>query len=443
MVQSGFFEQPRKIDLWNLQLFGEDTEKENIFKVVAFKLYNFKAFEDTDWIYINKLTLFLGDNSAGKSVLYQVVKLLKNCYELMTQGRYFSDLGNVKEIVGTFEDAHNKNSENECIVFSFLIENIMLPAQKFVYCVEIRPTGRHEYGIVSKVTLDRIGIGKEELLTFYDCQNLFFLRHKQNVSVPNGVAKDVMRVMDALRDFAEQIRAISCHRYIPERQMVFTGTPKEYVESNGENAYEMLIQLAGSAPEREQKINGWLNKFGYTYHWEAAERNVGEFMLVNERTGKKSNIVDNGLGISQSLPIAVELSDLKGNTILLDTPEAFLQTRMQSEMGDLLIEGAKTGNVLAETGSEYVVLRIQRRIAENIIDAKDVSLYFIYDNKENGSAVCQMLEVNPYGEFINVPKEFKFFFSSDYFDMQAMSKVKIEQMRKNQNAGGDRHEHMG
>ena len=439
MIQSGFFEQPRKIDFGNTDLQISDVgESFEHYKVKAFKVFNFKAFEDTEWIEINKLTLFLGDNSAGKSVLYQVVKLLKSCYDLLSQERYFYDFGDIKEIVGTFDDAHNKNSEKQQIVFSFLLENEQFLEQKYVYSVEISPTPKHEYGMVSRVVLKTETVTLE-LLDYYESQNLFFLRRKQEFEVPSGVENNVKQTMEALRNFAGHIRTISYHRHIPNRKMTFTGSVKEYVESKGENAYEMLIQLAQSNPEREKKINAWLEKYGYTYFWNSAEKNIGEFMLVNKKTGKKSNIVDNGLGISQSLPIAVELSDLKGNTLLLDTPEAFLQTRMQSEMGDLLLEGAKTGNVLAETGSEYVVLRIQRRVAEGEIDSKDISIYFLCDGMENGSTFCEKMEMNSYGEFINTPEQFKFFFSSDYFDMQAMSRMKIEQMRKIQNANSDRY----
>lgn len=404
MEQNGFFEQPRKMDLKNinLQFFGEE-ESANTLRIVAFK--------NTGWIRINKLTMFLGDNSAGKSVLYQVVRLLKKCYDLLDLEKHFSDFGAVEDIVGTFEDAHNKNSEEQQISFSFLFENTKIGGQTYVYQIEITPVLEHKYGMVSSVTLEK-DTENHELLKYYDSQNLFFLRRKKGFEIPDEVEKNVIQIMEALRNFAGQIRTISYHRHIPERKMIFTGSQKKYVESNGENAYEMLIQLAESDSEREKKINSWLNKFGYTYHWDSEEKNIGEFMLVNNKTGKKSNIVDNGLGISQSLPIAVEMSDLKGSTILLDTPEAFLQTRMQSEMGDLLIEGAKTGNILAETGSEYIVLRIQRRISEGLIEAKDVSIYFLCDNDGDGSTECKILEINSFGEFVNIPEQFKFFFSS-------------------------------
>lgn len=413
-----------------------DELRNDAYQVIAFKLHNFKAFQETDWIRINQLTLFLGDNSAGKSVLYQVVKLLKTCFEAISQERYFNDLGGVKDIVGKYADAHNKNAADDKTRFSFLLENKKNTADKIAYHIEISPSKEHDYGRISDVVIESRE-WKRQLLEYYESQNLFFLRRKAEIEIPENISSDVKAVLEAMRNFAEQIRAISYQRQAPERSMTFTGSTKDYVDSDGANTYEMIVQLGKNDPEREKKINAWLRKFGYAYEWNAFEKNIGEFLLVNQKTGKKSNIVDNGLGISQSLPIAVELSDLKGTTILLDTPEAFLQTRMQSEMGDLLIEGAKTGNVLAETGSEYILLRIQRRIAEKVLNKEKVSFYFILD--QNGDAKCYELQLNEYGEFINTPEKFQEFFSSDYYDMQAMSLEKINQKRKNEHAAGNRH----
>lgn len=51
------------------------------FHVSCFRLINFKAFEDTGWIKINRITLLLGENSTGKSSLFQALQLLRFCYD--------------------------------------------------------------------------------------------------------------------------------------------------------------------------------------------------------------------------------------------------------------------------------------------------------------------------------------------------------------------------
>ena len=132
-------------------------------------------------------------------------------------------------------------------------------------------------------------------------------------------------------------------------------------------------------------------------------------MLRDLQTGLETNLVDNGFGISQSLPLAVGLADSESKNMLIDSPEAFLQTKMQSELGDLLIEGTKGKKALVETGSEYLLIRLQRRIAEKKFDANNLAIYFI--DEQNGRTECKKIDVNELGDLENAPEEFLEFFS--------------------------------
>jgi hypothetical protein len=49
--------------------------------VNAFRLQNFMAFADTDWIQLRKLNLLFGRNSSGKSVIIRALRLLKQSLE--------------------------------------------------------------------------------------------------------------------------------------------------------------------------------------------------------------------------------------------------------------------------------------------------------------------------------------------------------------------------
>ena len=45
--------------------------------VTAMKLENFKAFEDSGWIDFNRITMFFGNNSAGKSTIFQALFFIR------------------------------------------------------------------------------------------------------------------------------------------------------------------------------------------------------------------------------------------------------------------------------------------------------------------------------------------------------------------------------
>ena len=185
----------------------------------------------------------------------------------------------------------------------------------------------------------------------------------------------------------------------------------------------MLYALSEIQGKEFSLVRKWLKKFGYTYHWKMSGMNRGEFILKDIKTGIESNLVDNGFGISQSLPLAAALDTLQNRTLLVDSPEAFLQTNMQSELGDLLIEGSRQGRILLETGSEYLLLRIQRRVAEEILSREEITVYFLEDNTEQGT-VIYTIPIDENGNFQNTPPAFIHFFSSDYNDLEKLDDVR-------------------
>lgn len=55
--------------------------------VIAFRLYNFMAFQDSGWIEFNAISLIFGRNSSGKSVIIRALRLLKQSLERSEPGQ--------------------------------------------------------------------------------------------------------------------------------------------------------------------------------------------------------------------------------------------------------------------------------------------------------------------------------------------------------------------
>jgi len=66
MVKTGFsVDKDVKIDT----LRNDFLEwKETLYQLKSFRVFGFKAFYDSGWVELNRITLLLGENSAGKSV---------------------------------------------------------------------------------------------------------------------------------------------------------------------------------------------------------------------------------------------------------------------------------------------------------------------------------------------------------------------------------------
>ncbi|MSS84874.1 DUF3696 domain-containing protein [Actinomycetaceae bacterium WB03_NA08] len=134
---------------------------------------------------------------------------------------------------------------------------------------------------------------------------------------------------------------------------------------------------------------------------------VGELaglVLTDSRTGVRLSPSDVGFGVSQVLPIIVELAARRQSIIMVEQPEIHLHPGMQAELADLFIDSVNpSGNanqVIVETHSENLVLRLQRRIKDGTIDADDVSIIYIDQNHE-GKGTVRRLRLDDSGDFLD------------------------------------------
>ena len=67
------------------------------------------------------------------------------------------------------------------------------------------------------------------------------------------------------------------------------------------------------------------------------------------------------------------------STLIVEEPEIHLHPRAQSELGHFVYQMYRNKvQVILETHSEHLVLRIQRLVAEGRIPPKDVIIYYVY-----------------------------------------------------------------
>ena len=106
-------------------------------------------------------------------------------------------------------------------------------------------------------------------------------------------------------------------------------------------------------------------------------------LQIKVRTGPHANIMDVGYGVSQSLPILVDvLTDAKSDrdrgrrrhtarTFLLQQPEVHLHPRGQAQLANLFIEAFKKNGsrFLIETHSDYIVDRVRIAVRKRKAEA--------------------------------------------------------------------------
>ena len=118
-------------------------------------------------------------------------------------------------------------------------------------------------------------------------------------------------------------------------------------------------------------------------------------------------LTDVGFGVSQVLPVITLLQYVpEGSTVILEQPEIHLHPLAQAGLADVIIQAAVHRNVqvILESHSEHLLLRLQRRIAEQKLSSDDVKLYFC--DAPEGVSILTPLDVDPYGSIRNWPKNF-------------------------------------
>ena len=146
-------------------------------------------------------------------------------------------------------------------------------------------------------------------------------------------------------------------------------------------------------------------------------------LQVKVRSGPHANIMDVGYGVSQSLPILVDVLAAEeldrggprgrgaaGRTFLLQQPEVHLHPRGQAELASLFVAACgKRGNrFLIETHSDYVIDRIRISVRKGRLKPDDVSI--LYFEPAGAAVTIHNLTLDEDGNLQDAPAGYRDFF---------------------------------
>jgi hypothetical protein len=230
----------------------------------------------------------------------------------------------------------------------------------------------------------------------------------------------------SLEQELRRIQYLGPLRTVPKRSYIWSGEVPDHVGWAGERAVEALLAATDRqiSPGYRRKshpfqalIARWLEQMGLLDSFEvkpiAAHRKEYE-VLVRTRSAKTAvTLPDVGFGVSQVLPVIVQCFYAQPHTtVLLEQPEIHLHPSVQMTLADLFIEAiqsreggqARGIQLIVESHSEHFLRRLQRRVAEQVIEADQVALYFCERGKDG--ALLEPLKVNLLGDIENWPDDF-------------------------------------
>jgi predicted ATPase len=204
------------------------------------------------------------------------------------------------------------------------------------------------------------------------------------------------------------------------------------VGSSGEQTIHALWSASRKASTRPvyRRVNEWLRKLGLASELRFKRISPTQFTVEvkDATTGVVTGLADVGFGLSQILPALVQLQLMaEGGTLLVEQPEIHLHPRLQTELGDVLIESVGAGRqIIVETHSELLLSRIQRRMAEASIDPRLVSVLY-FEMTPMGSVVRQ-LEFDAFGNFKEpLPMAF---FSEEFIERTEQTKAEARRRQQ-------------
>ncbi len=450
---------------------------------------NWKSWADLPALEFGKVTALFGANSSGKTGLIQLLLMLKQTAasrdrRVLNFGgteRDYVDLGSYEDIVHSHklnldvsfsltwvpldhnddwaEALQGKQGETTLkVVLSYLGEKVVV--KQLLYDVEIGherlyldedgeecfgidydesvnvsiellPDGRYSMSPPSGTKIDSKDI---EPLGFYAMQPLPYVplgKNGEHLRRADSVFRDLARSVEKLLDSVYYLGPL---REYPHREYRWSGERPPTVGVRGEYAVQAMLSkmVAEQSEELVESANRWLQHFGMADRIDLRPVAKGTrlYGLVVRARGyeHEANIMDVGFGVSQVLPIIV-LSHFAppGSLLILEQPEIHLHPQVQTELADLFLEIALKRNVqfLIESHSEYLLMRLQRRLAERQgefaqLSEKDVKLYFC--KREAEASVLEPLKVDEFGRIQNWPKDF---FGDAVAERRAMAEAMI------------------
>ena len=446
------------------------------------ELQNFKTWEEA-YLEFPMITGLFGANSSGKSSLIQFLLLLKQTKEATDRGIALDLNGRLAKL-GSYDDVIFKHdsdlelqwdvgfeSDRELALQDPSTRRTQFLVRSKFFSVEAKVESG-EGGAVS--TYLRYSVGDEYNFTLsrkrtdanaYDLKasggDFRFVRTPGRAwQLPGPIksyafpdqARTYYQNASLLADLEaayesgiDRIYYLGPLREYPKREYVWGRTRPLDVGVRGEFVIDAILAATlddkrynlykkGKLQSFQEIVAHWLKEMGLISNFAIKELAPGsgyyQAVVRVRPDSPPALLTDVGFGVSQVLPIIVLLYYVPENsTVILEQPEIHLHPLAQSGLADLLINVSKRRNIqiIFESHSEHLLLRIQRRIAEAELDSEDVNLYFTAYKK--GSSCVEELSIDDYGQIKNWPEHFM---GDAFGETLAAEKARLSRMVKEQ-----------
>lgn len=419
--------------------------------ITELRAQNFKSWKDTDKLQIAPLTGFFGANSSGKTSLLQTLLMLKQTVERPPDWNGVIDFGDDGSLVnlGSFDDLihqHKRDIPLEISLSWKFSEKLSITDIEEVDTLSFELRVFDNENSVPGVSFN-YKIGEENLAVDWDGQDVRLISvpvelnyHDESLFRCYGVRSAhyhnqeiFSSIQTRFENLFRYIRHLGPLREYPRRNYAWQGKHSQGVGQHGEDMVTALFSGRIQLRDTEEQIPMWLQRLDLIDSYRLnpvrnTERDY-EFLVRKYKGGPEIRLTDVGFGVSQVLPVLVLCYYVpEGSILILEQPEAHLHPKVQSELADLLVEVVKERQlqIILESHSEHLLIRLMRRIAEEQISADDTAFYFC--EMKEGVSEIERLNVDDYGNITNWPQNF---FGDEMGDLAAKTKAEMKRKKAN------------
>ena len=404
---------------------------------------NFKSWKNTGKLQIAPLTGFFGANSSGKTSILQTLLMLKQTVERPADWNGVIDFGDDNSLVnlGDFDESvhqHNLDLSLDIAVSWNLPEKQKLDSIE-TNSLSFSMVIVKKYGAAELTRLCYTAGGKDFEIGWessgYKFKSKYYSENADlfrcyGVANASGPLESFKRLKDEFENLFHRVCYLGPLREHPRSRYAWQGNHPKDVGQHGEDMIPCVLSKRVQLYPIEEHIPKWLQRLdlidSYSLSPISNSEKDYEFLVRKYKGGPEVRLTDVGFGVSQVLPVLVLCYYVpEGSILILEQPEAHLHPKVQSELADLLIEVVKNRKlqIILESHSEHLILRLMRRIAEEQISADDTAFYFCEMNE--GTSEIERLNVDNYGNITNWPENF---FGDATGDL--IEKTKAEMKRK-------------
>lgn len=411
-------------------------------------LKNYKGFRH-EVISLEQINFLVGENSTGKTSFLKIINLLSS-----SEFWFYYEFNNNEVELGYFEEIINKQTDDKFFQLGVQRKYINRESNENVKHRIIFEF--HEFNSVPVLKYVKVNIAEQDVLIQFSKKRISYRIKKQNISnyedwvndfdfpktfkvLPSHFIKNNLPAHILIHLIESELiksNAISKQRRIFGNELLYSkykwlapirAKAKRTYESykikfspEGEHIPSILRQiLSGKSNREKNKIITALEKFGKNSNLfdkievrELGKKNSSPFEIIIKYESIEVKLTNVGYGVSQSLPLIIEILSSKNTCFLIQQPEVHLHPKAQSAFGSFLYNAAKIDNnkFIVETHSDFTINRLRHKLNSSKEEVEFKTKVLFFERSREGNKITN-IELNKDGTYVKeVPISYRDFF---------------------------------